>query len=264
MSSLNIISWNVNKYRDVVHTHLKKFLFENNPDVVFLCETRKSSEMLTKKFKEFKNYNFFLNCHEPDKWHGVVLLVRKDHYFQGFPIDMNINLRKDSKSENAAIGRMLFGLLNQKVFLLGVYVPTGGSKKKLNYRINEWDPAFSKVLNKVMEKGPVICFGDFNVAPEKIDISCPSVMKKWKGFSEKESQNFREIVKDDKWIDVYRRRNPKKKQYSWRGKSSKDNYGLRLDNILVTSNLELCVTDCCIMTDVFVSDHVPVGIKLVL
>lgn len=262
MTDLNIISWNVNSYRDVVHKWLKVFLSDFNPDVLFLCETRKSESFLSKKFKEFKNYHSVINCHTPDKWHGVVMLVKKDHNFQHFPIEMNIKVRKDSKAGDSGVGRIIFGLLNQKVFILGTYVPTSGSKKKLEYRISTWDPCFKKILDKIREKGPVICLGDFNVAPDKIDISCPSVMKKWKGFSEKESINFREILKDDKWIDIYRKRNPKKKQYSWRGKSHRDNYGIRLDNILITNNLENSVTDCCIMSDIKISDHVPIGIKL--
>lgn len=264
MSRLDIISWNVNGYRDLIHDYLKQFILSNEPDIIFLSETKKSKEFLLEKFSEFTDYQIVINSHIPWRYHGVAMLIKKDHAFQSYPLEMNIPLRRDSQGSDASIGRVILTLLNQKMFILGVYTPNSGGIQdaaKYSYRVETWDPCFKKILNMISEKGPTVYLGDLNVALDDIDVSNKKVMCKWPGFTPRERENFREVLACGKWCDIFRKQHPKKKCYTWRGNCPTGEYGLRLDNILVTNDLEDKVVDSYVVTSAtMASDHVPVGI----
>jgi exodeoxyribonuclease-3 len=61
-------------------------------------------------------------------------------------------------------------------YLVNAYVPNSGRfLRRLNYRVNNWDPCFSNYV-KILEKSkPVIVAGDLNCARQSIDIHNPPV-----------------------------------------------------------------------------------------
>lgn len=258
---LDILSWNIRKYNTTFHTFLKQFLLSRRPDVLFLCETRRTEEVLKAKLSQHKEYNFLVNVHTPDKWHGVALLVRKDHTFSQVQVEMNIDSRRDTKTEEASTGRLLSVLLNEKLFIVGVYCPAAGSKKKCSYRTEVWDPCLKRVLEKISANGPVICLGDLNVAAETCDYSDKRMLE-WSGHSEKERENFRDLLASG-FVDTFRLKNGTSREYSWRGKSVTGKYGIRLDYVLVSPSLTDKVEDAFVLDiEGCLSDHLPVGIFL--
>jgi len=255
-----IISWNVNVYGIGVHEWLTNYIRVNNPDVIFLSETKRKAADLEPLFATFIDYNVIMNIHEPPQWHGVVMLIRKDHIYEKLPIEMNIATRSDSKSGDAATGRIIAISFNGKFYIIGSYTPNAGQEDiiKLTYRVRTWDPAFMHILEILRANGPTMWLGDINVAPYDIDVSTPPSMNRWAGCSPQERSNFRSLMSTGNWVDVWRKQNPMGKSYTWTGNTRRPNYGMRLDNIIVSKNLttELAFT----VPECPISDHIPIGI----
>jgi exonuclease III len=90
-----VIAWNVNGYSDKIHSYLDTLLTTDEPDVVFLSETKKSKEKLL--VLNFVNYNVIINSHDPWRYHGVMMLVHKKHAYMAIDVNLNISCRSDSK-----------------------------------------------------------------------------------------------------------------------------------------------------------------------
>ena len=59
MSTLKIISWNVNGIRTRIKNKDINPIFEKEPDVILLQETKVQYEQMDKKFLENSSYNFY-------------------------------------------------------------------------------------------------------------------------------------------------------------------------------------------------------------
>lgn len=255
-----IVSWNVNGYSADVHEWLKSYVNIYKPDIVFLSETKKKSENLP--FLDFPNYNFIINVHVPAMWHGVAMLIRKEHKYEQIPVNLGIPVRSDNKSNDAGIGRLIVIRLNDKLNIIGSYTPNSGNSDviKHTYRVRTWDPAFFNVIKGLKELGPTLWIGDINVAFEDIDVSDPRAMKGYAGFTEQERSNIKSLVKDEEWIDVWRKQHPHDKIFTWVGKRrSPYSYGMRLDNIIASKDLYPMVTNSFMIPQCAPSaDHIPI------
>lgn len=257
-----IISWNVDGYSEDVHNWLLRFTKTNEPDVIFISETKRNYNYLVAKFSEFIEYNVCINVHVPDMWHGVAMLIKKQHEYLQLTVNMNIPVRSDNKTDEAATGRVIAICLNNSFFIIGCYTPNSGLPKpsKFEYRVQTWDPAFQKLLEVFRDHGPTMWIGDVNVALDDIDVSDPDNMTKWSGFTPEERSNFKDLLDTGEWIDIWRQQNPSKRQYTWCGNPRKKNYGLRIDNILVTKSLLPYTANSFIIAECPASaDHLPIG-----
>ena len=163
-----------------------------------------------------------------------------------------------------------------------------------NDRILKWDPALRQHIVELQNKGlQVILCGDLNCAytPQDVFFCDPDIhfkkgytdaqlqrffqstkvqglgKQRLAGFSFHERQNFDVLLKTTGMVDIWRERNPEKKQYSWfnlRQKSQREKkLGWRLDYFLISSKIVSKVTDTGIMDSIgegekYASDHVPV------
>jgi exodeoxyribonuclease III len=274
-------SWNVNIYSEDVHKFLTQYINKYCPAVIFLSETKKQEDVLQKYFTEFKDYNYIINAHKPAKFHGVAFLIHKDYTFDRMNTKMNIKCRQDSVGNCASVGRVIAFSLSKKswnnkfLYIVGSYTPNSGQRDqvKLDYRVKDWDLEFKKCfLDYFVEHGiqsSVIWLGDINVALDEIDVSHVSKMKSYAGFTSQERQNFRNILeeKDEKgecrWVDIWRSQHKNKSGFTWRGRNGDPNYGMRLDNIIISNELVKNVVDSEIVNEKAESaDHVPVTVTL--
>lgn len=248
-----ILSYNIDGYDDQTHQYLINLTTNYKIDVLFLSETKCDYNSLSTYLKQYKNYNYIINVHQPTKWHGVAMLILKEIKYQQIPITMGIPVRKDSNSKEAAIGRIIMVKIND-YHIIGSYTPNSGqTPEKLQYRVQVWDPAFLKIINGYDR---VIWVGDQNVALEEIDVSNPHKMKYYAGFRPEERANFKQCS----LIDVWRHENPTLQEYTWKGYNPSPTYGMRLDHIMVSpSLLPLCQSFTLKQSN---SDHIPIGIKI--
>lgn len=264
-----ILAWNVNGYTNEKHEVVKRIIRETSPVIVFLTETKQSKETLGAYFGSINGYKHIVNPHEPHRYHGVAMLIREDLTFQEMYVPLQVACRRDSKEcKDACQGRVI-AIQHNNTIIIGAYTPNSGmnmdkEKHKLEYRVNDWDPAFARVLSGWRNAGrEVIWIGDANVAPTlALDISTPS-MKTWAGCRPGERKNF-EALMNEGWIDVWRHDHPSAREYTWRGKKDSKEYGMRIDHIIVTPGLLPHIDSSFICHSCPLSDHVPVGMHICL
>lgn len=259
-----IISWNVDGYDHDVHMWLVNLIQNSRPDVIFLSETKRKLEDLQVLFGAFSDYNAIINVHIPWIWHGVVMLIRKDHIYEQVQINLNIPPRKDTKNSDATTGRVIAIKLDNSFFIVGSYTPNSGrgDPVKLNYRTRIWDPAFAYILDLLRKNGPTLWLGDINVALNDIDVSNPASMKTWAGFTPEERANFNTLLSTGDWIDIWRQQNPIQRTYTWLGYPHRPNYGMRLDNIIISASLLNYTKNAFMLQGSPISDHIPIGIHI--
>lgn len=266
LKDFTVFSWNVNRYDDTIHNILSLYIHNNRPSVIFLSETKRYQVDLAKYFSKFKDYNYIINQHVPFQYHGVAMLIRKEINYIQLKVNFDLKPRKDTKHSDATCGRVIsIGIkdrYDKPLYILGSYSPNSGVKglKNLSYRIDEWDHQLFSLMNGYdVNDSYSMLIGDLNVAPEPIDVSNPEYMYKWPGYTVQERNNFYLFLLDG-WFDIWREKHPNIKKYSWVGcsKTRRDNYGMRLDNIVCNKHLYKLVQDADILSDISGSDHVPV------
>jgi len=110
----------------------------------------------------------------------------------------------------------------------------------------------------------VLVMGDFNTAPQPIDLARPKQNRKNSGFLPEECDEFQRWL-DAGWIDTFRALNPDTVRYSWWKQAfnaRERNVGWRIDLVLASRAAMRFVERAFILTSVTGSDHCPVGVDL--
>jgi exodeoxyribonuclease-3 len=147
-------------------------------------------------------------------------------------------------------------------YLVNVYVPN--SKEgltRLDYRMS-FEDNFREYLISLKEKKNVILCGDLNVAHEEIDIKNPKTNLRNAGFTIEERTKFSTLLSSG-FCDTFRTLYPDTITYSWwsyRFHARENNAGWRIDYFVVNNEFMDNVVDSLIYTNVFGSDHCPVGL----
>jgi exodeoxyribonuclease-3 len=107
--------------------------------------------------------------------------------------------------------------------------------------------------------------GDLNVAHQDIDLKNPSANRQSAGFSFQERQKFTELLAAG-FVDTFRLKYPMRTgAYTWWSylRHARDtNAGWRIDYFIVSQRLAPKVSDALIYSDIYGSDHCPVGLIL--
>lgn len=158
-----LASWNVNSI-SIRLPQLLAWLQENKPNVVCLQETKTVDE----KFPEesLKEAGYYSAFYGQKSYNGVAIL-------SDTPIE-NVE-RNFAGTPTPDEARFLKAKVNS-VTVLNAYVPNGGwvGSKKYDYKL-KWLSSLQKYLDdSVARQEKVILCGDFNIAPEDIDIYNPA------------------------------------------------------------------------------------------
>ena len=136
--------------------------------------------------------------------------------------------------------------------------------KRLDYRM-KWEDDFRNYLIKLDNIKPVIVCGDLNVAHKEIDLKNPKTNRKNAGFSDEERGKMTELLSSG-FTDSFRYLYPNTEGvYSWwsyRFQARAKNSGWRIDYFIVSDSLQNKIDDAKIYTDIYGSDHCPVGLIL--
>jgi exodeoxyribonuclease-3 len=152
------------------------------------------------------------------------------------------------------------------------YVPNGQAvySEKYEYKLN-WLAAFRRWLEEELRNNPRLALlGDYNIAPADEDVHDP---KAWEGqilCSPREREAFRKLLALG-LKDSFRMFTQPDKSFTWwdyRMNGFKRNFGLRIDHILLSSELALRCRRCAIDLEPRrlqrPSDHAPVMAELEL
>jgi exodeoxyribonuclease III len=254
---LNIASWNADGLNASKWKWITDIIKTKRIDILLITEVKgKKGETKNGYLESLTDFNHVINLHQPTFLHGVAFLWRKSVDAKVIDFKMDCPVRSDCTASDPTSGRVL-ALKLANFILVGTYTPNAGTGlKHLQYRINDWDPAFFKAINDLDKTKPVIWIGDINVAPTHQDVSHPQKMKKYAGFTVEERISFAKFLTID-WIDIWRHMNANGNEYTWKGTST----AMRLDNCIVSKRLLSCVSNPWIGSN-SPSDHECLGLTV--
>jgi len=228
---MRFATWNVNSVKARL-PRLLDWLAGTAPDVVCLQETKVEDDKFPREALGDAGYS--VEFFGQKTYNGVAIAAR-----YGLAIeDVKKNLDGD---EDDAMRRVIAATV-EGVRIINVYVPNGQAvgTKPFAYKLAWFDRLALELEARYSPEVPLVVCGDFNVAPEPIDVHDP---KKWEGqvlFSAEERAALKRLLT---WglVDSFRVHNPDAKgAFSWwdyRMGGYRKNHGLRIDLALVTPPL---------------------------
>ncbi len=249
---MRIATWNVNSVRARVE-HLTSFLRENDIDIVLLQELKCVNEAFPRGYFEDIGYNCLI--YGQKSYNGVAILSR----YRIECLHMGNEVFVDDQQ-----ARYVEALINGYI-VASVYVPNGQDVELPAY---EYKLNFLKILKNhikdLQNNEKIIIGGDFNIARTDADVYNP---KAWKGkvcCTERERELFENLMNVG-LRDIMREcaNSEIESIYTWwdyRRYAFAKNYGLRLDYILTTQNIDVqnCFIDKSVRGKSRPSDHAPV------
>ena len=249
---MKFVSWNVNGLRACVQKGFSDFFKEIDADIFAIQETKLQPEQID---LQFDGYTSYYNSAVKKGYSGVAIYTKKQ------PLKVTYVMGQEEHDQE---GRMIT-LEYENFYFITVYTPN--SKKelaRLDYRM-VWEDAFRDYIQILQKDKPVVICGDLNVAHKEIDLKNPKTNRKNAGFSDEERAKFGELL-DIGLIDTFRYFYPDQEGiYSWWSymfKAREKNAGWRIDYFLTSASLNEKLVDAKIYTDVFGSDHCPVGVEI--
>ena len=227
---MRLATWNVNSLKARLDRVLA-WAAAQQPDIFCFQETKLADEMVP--LLAFRELGYEVAHHGLGQWNGVGIASRVglDEIGVGLP-------SADGWSDDG--GRFVTALCGG-IRVASIYVPNGrvvGSEfyeQKLDWldRLNLW---LSEACDPSEQMA--IC-GDYNVAPEDIDVWDPSAVH---GATHVSPEERAELARMRNWglVDVVRQFHPEPGFYSWwdyRAGNFHKNFGMRIDHVYVTRPL---------------------------
>jgi exodeoxyribonuclease-3 len=238
---MRIATWNVNSLK----ARLEKVMWwldRAKPDVLLMQETKLADT--DAPVETFKQAGYELAHHGEGRWNGVAIASRCgiSSVITNFGEPLRPARTSDTgDDEPLAEARMLAAECGG-VRMICVYAPNGrlvGSpfyEAKLVWfeRLTCW------IKEALTPDTPAVIGGDFNVAPDDIDVWDPLACQGGTHVSERERQAFARLS-TARFVDAYRLHHPEPGRYTWwdyRAGNFHKNFGMRIDHLLVTAPLE--------------------------
>lgn len=253
---MKLISWNVNGLRANITKGFNTFFKQIDADIFCIQETKMQEEQIDLNIHEiFKEYNQYWNSALKRGYSGTAVFSKKK------PINIAYGIGIEEHDKEGRVITLEF----EKFFLINCYTPN--SKKdleRLDYRML-WEDDIKKYLIRLDKIKPVIYCGDLNVAHEEIDLKNPRTNRKNAGFTVEERSKMTELLKEG-FTDTFRYLYPEKENaYSWwsyMANAREKNVGWRIDYFIVSKSIENKIQDSIIYSEIFGSDHCPVGLEI--
>jgi len=257
---MRIASWNVNSIRARL-PHLVDWLGAAHPDVVCIQETKVEDALFPEEALADAGYRavFF----GQKSYNGMAILARMQLAID----DVVKNLEGDDDESQ----KRLLACTVDGVRIINVYVPNGQTVGAPAFAFKlAWLARLRDHLAATHTPSePLLLCGDFNIAPEAIDVHDP---KRWEGkvlFHPDERAALARLI-DWGLVDSFRRHHPETSDaFTWwdyRTGAYKRNRGLRIDHILLTESLAARSKDVRIdLTPRELerpSDHAPILVEL--
>lgn len=257
-----IASWNVNSVRKRV-TQISDWLSKSKVDVVLLQETRVEDALFP--VTEFAEVGYFVLMNGQKARNGVAVLSR-------YPfIETSVKTSFGSDFNDARYIEVDIKVNSLIISVASVYVPNGQEvgSEAFNYKLLFFDELHNYLMqNKKKVDSIFMIGGDFNVAPEDIDVYSPRDLEGTVCFHIEERKRFRKIVNYG-FADLFRAFNHNVQEFSWwnyRGFGFQKNYGMRLDHLLGTPRFSSAIDEVSVLKSFRAqeapSDHAPVQCSL--
>jgi len=268
---MKLISWNVNWIRACIKKWFIDFLKEQNPDIIWIQETKWRQEQIEKSdLEQIENlwYKMYFNpAIRP--WYSWVAIFSKSepiwiyNWIDTSLLDLN-NIETDEVIGENHEWRVITAEY-ENFYFVTVYTPNSKTQlERLDYR-QIWDHVFLKYLKFLDWKKQVIVCWDLNVAHREIDLANPKA-NKWNAWFTSEERFWMDEYVKSWFIDTFRYFYPDKIwAYSWWSylrQARTNNVWWRIDYFLVSDSFKDNLFDAFILPETTGSDHCPVWIIL--
>jgi len=249
---MKVVSFNVNSLRARLPIVLQ-WLGEHQPEILCVQETKvQDADFPTDAFDK-TGYKYVFKGQK--SYNGVAI------FSKGEITNVKFGFDEEPKDEARLIKTEINGIV-----IVNTYVPQGylAESEKFEYKLN-WFNRLRRFFEKNFKPAdPVLWVGDFNVAPEPIDVYDPVALSGHVCFHPEAHKALNEVMQ---WgfVDVFRMHCKEAGQYTfwdYRLNSFKRNLGWRLDHIMATKSLAEKCTACYIDKQPRLaerpSDHTPI------
>lgn len=249
---MKLISWNVNGLRACITKGFFDFFEQEGADIFCLGETKMQPGQAQ---IETPGYHQYWNSAQKKGYSGTAVFTKEE------PLSVSYGLGIECHDQEGRVITLEF----PQFYLVNVYTPNSqDGLARLDYRM-KWEDDFLAHLKALDAKKPVILCGDLNVAHQEIDLKNPKANRKNAGFTDEERGKMTQLLSSG-FADTFRALYPNATdRYSWwsyRFKAREKNAGWRIDYFIVSNRLLPQVEDALIYSDIYGSDHCPVGLLL--
>lgn len=248
---MKFISWNVNGFRACLNKGFSDFFAAEDADFFSIQESKMQPGQA--EFEPDGYYQYWYSA-EKKGYSGTAIFTKHE------PISVRYGLGVDEHDHE---GRAIT-LEYENFYLLNVYTPNAQRElTRLDYRMT-WEDALREYMMELDKRKPVIYCGDLNVAHNEIDLKNAKSNRGNAGFTDEERSKFTKLLESG-FSDTFRSLYPEKIQYSWWSymfQARAKNAGWRIDYFVVSDRILEKVKDSVIYTDIYGSDHCPVGIEI--
>jgi len=224
---IKIASWNVNSLK-VRLEQVLQWLEDSQTDILGVQETKLEDAAFPREAFEEAGYEVIYSGQKA--YNGVAWISR-------FPIeDVEIGFPEFVDEQKRVLAATIAGFR-----CINFYIPNGQAldSPKYEYKLAWLEAMLDFIAEQRQQHDKLIILGDFNIAPDDLDVHDPKV---WEGsvlVSPPERLKFQQLLRQD-MHDALRFLHPQSTIYSWwdyRAHAFRRGMGLRIDHILVSANL---------------------------
>ena len=237
---MRIATWNVNSLR----ARLDKVLWwldRARPDVLLMQETKLTDKAAP--VEVFRTAGYELAHHGQGRWNGVAIASRRgiggvvSHFGQPLrPAET-----QDSSDDQPLTEARMIAADCGGIRIVNIYAPNGRTLGSPFYQAKlAWFERLARWLEEAADPDqPLLLGGDFNVAPDDLDVWDPRACHGGTHVSPPEREAFTKLCR---WglVDAYRQHHSEPGRYTWwdyRAGHFQKNFGMRIDHLLVTRPL---------------------------
>lgn len=234
--TFKIATWNVNSLR-VRLPHVLTWMTDVKPDVLALQELKMPTEDFP--HQAFNDLGYKTVASGQRTYNGVAVISKMDAS----------DVITDIPGLDDPQRRVLAVTIND-TRIVDLYIPNGESvgSDKYKYKLNWLNMLDTFLKLQLKEYKKMIVLGDFNIAPDNLDVHDPSAWENCVLFSKPEREAFQKMLGIG-FKDCFRELAPTDQSYSWwdyRMNAFRRNMGLRIDHVLASEALFASCKNCYI------------------
>jgi len=245
---VKVVTWNVNSIRARMES-VALLLDEYSPDIVLLQETKVVDNLFP--LEAFSDRGYEVAHWGFSAWNGVAIASRVG--LEGVVRGFRDGVDEEARALFARCGGLQCG---------SVYIPNGRSLDDPHYQYKlDWLTDLATWARSVSPCAAIIG-GDFNIAPQDIDVWDPAELVGMTHVSDAERQALGEILRAG-FVDSFRVLH-EEEAFTWwdyRQGAFRRNRGMRIDLLLASHPLAKRLTEVRVLRDLRTvarpSDHAP-------
>ena len=249
---VKVATWNVNSLRARL-AHVVDWLAAESPDLLAIQETKTQDPQFPIDVIAAAGYSAIFSGQKT--YNGVAILSKSP----GTTVSTDLPTLDDPQ-------RRVLVANYADMTLVNLYVPNGSAvdSDKYTYKLRWLDVLANYLEELLTQHGKLVVVGDFNIAPQDIDVHDPAA---WQGkvlVSQRERESLQRLLALG-LQDCFRVLRPQDSGFSWwdyRAGSFRRDHGMRIDlilaNVTMSANLIACNVDKTPRGWTKPSDHTPV------